>query len=72
LYGHANRLAIREMIKSAKKEGLAEFDFGGYATGKIGEELKGINEFKLSFGGRICEKFSYSKNYSIHSDLTYC
>ncbi len=64
LYGHGNRLAIWEMIKTAKKEGLVEFDFGGYATGMLGEELKGINKFKLSFGGRICEKFSYSKNYS--------
>jgi len=63
-YGQGNRLAIWEMIKSLKKEGLVEFDFGGYATGKLGEELKGINEFKLSFGGTVCEKFSYYKSYS--------
>jgi hypothetical protein len=63
-FGRANRLAIWEMIKSVKKEGLMEFDFGGYATGKLGEQLKGINKFKLSFGGTICDKFSYSKSYS--------
>lgn len=63
-YGHGNRLAIWEMIQSVKDEGLVEFDFGGYATGKLGEELKGINKFKMSFGGRLSEKFSYYKAYS--------
>lgn len=63
-YGHGNRLAIWEMIRSAKQEGLVEFDFGGYATGELVEELKGINKFKLSFGGGIRDKFSYSKSYS--------
>jgi lipid II:glycine glycyltransferase (peptidoglycan interpeptide bridge formation enzyme) len=63
-FGRANRLANWEMIKYAKEEGLVEFDFGGYATGELGEQLKGINKFKLSFGGTICDKFSYSKSYS--------
>jgi hypothetical protein len=63
-FGRANRLANWEMIKYAKEEGLVEFDFGGYATGELGEQLKGINKFKLSFGGGICEKFSFYKNYS--------
>jgi lipid II:glycine glycyltransferase (peptidoglycan interpeptide bridge formation enzyme) len=63
-YGRGNRLAIWEMIKYFKKEGPVEYDFGGYATGKLGEELKGINEFKLGFGGKICDRFSYSKSYS--------
>lgn len=64
VYGRANRLAIWEMIKYAKQEGLVEYDFGGYATGKMAEELKGINEFKKSFGGVECEKYTYTKSYS--------
>jgi hypothetical protein len=63
--GRGNRLSIWEAIKHVKQEGLVEYDFGGYATGKLGEELKGINDFKLSFGGTICDRFSYSKSYSI-------
>ena len=62
--GRGNRLSIWEMIKHVKQEGLVEYDFGGYATGKLGDELKGINEFKSSFGGTTCDKFSYSKSYS--------
>jgi hypothetical protein len=64
IFGRGNRLSIWELIKYAKQEGLQEYDFGGYATGQLGEELKGINEFKAGFGGHVCEKFSYSKNYS--------
>ena len=64
LFGGGNRLSIWEMIKFAKQEGLVEYDFGGYATGKLGDELKGINEFKSSFGGTICDRFSHSKSYS--------
>jgi hypothetical protein len=63
-YGRGNRLANWELIKYAKQEGLVEYDQGGFATGQLGEELKGINEFKLSIGGTICDKFSYTKNYS--------
>jgi hypothetical protein len=62
--GWANKLSIWEAIKYVKEEGLMEYDFGGYATGKLGEELKGINEFKLGFGGTVCERFSYYKSYS--------
>jgi hypothetical protein len=63
-FGRGNRLANWELIKYAKREGLVEYDHGGFATGQLGEELKGINEFKLSLGGAICNKFSYSKSYS--------
>jgi hypothetical protein len=62
--GRGHRLSIWEAIKFVKLEGLVEYDFGGYATGKLGGELKGINEFKLGFGGTVCDKFSYSKSYS--------
>jgi hypothetical protein len=68
--GRGNRLAIWEAIKHAKQEGLVEYDFGGYATGKLGEELKGVNDFKLSFGGTICDRFSYSRNYSRSFDAS--
>jgi lipid II:glycine glycyltransferase (peptidoglycan interpeptide bridge formation enzyme) len=63
-YGRGNRLGNWELIKYAKREGLVEYDRGGFAIGQLGEELKGINEFKLSIGGTVCEKFSYSKNYA--------
>ena len=64
MFGRANRLANWEMIKYAKNEGLVEYDHGGWATGELGEELKGINRFKMSIGGTVCEKFSYTKSYS--------
>ncbi len=64
IYGRGNKLSIWEMIKHFKAEGLQEYDFGGYATGQLGEELAGINQFKASFGGTLCDKYSYSKTYS--------
>jgi lipid II:glycine glycyltransferase (peptidoglycan interpeptide bridge formation enzyme) len=63
-YGRGNRLSIWELIKYAKGAGIGEYDFGGYATGQLGEELKGINEFKAGFGGHMIEKYSYYKSYS--------
>lgn len=60
----ANRLAIWELINYSKREGLDEFDFGGYDAGKQGIERKGLNDFKLSFGGHVCDKLSYFKSYS--------
>lgn len=70
IYGRANKLSIWEMIKFAKEEGVEEFDFGGFATGQQAEDLKGINEFKLSFGGVVAEKNSYSKTYSKSFDMS--
>jgi hypothetical protein len=64
IFARANKLSIWEMMKHSKEEGIEEYDFGGYATGELGEELKGINEFKMSFGGHLCDKNSYIKNYS--------
>jgi lipid II:glycine glycyltransferase (peptidoglycan interpeptide bridge formation enzyme) len=52
------------MIKYSKSAGIEEFDFGGYATGQIGEDLAGINHFKDSFRGTLVDKYSYSKSYS--------
>ena len=43
---------------------IEEYDFGGYATGQLGDELRGINEFKAGFGGHQVEKYSYYKSYS--------
>jgi hypothetical protein len=63
-YSRANRLSIWEIIKYAKKEGMKEFDFGGFEQGKRAEELKGLNEFKASFGGVMRERYTYSKSYS--------
>jgi hypothetical protein len=71
IYGRANRLSIWEMMKYAKGEGIDTFDFGGYATGAIAENLKGVNRFKSSFGGTLCEKNSYSKSYSKLYDISY-
>lgn len=64
IYGRANKLAIWNMIKHFKEAGLQEFDFGGYATVDVTEELAGINRFKAGFGGTLCDKYSYSKSYS--------
>jgi len=63
----AYRLIIWEAIKYAKEQGLKEFDFGGLFPENEAEKdpaKKGINSFKLSFGGGVTSHYSYEKSYS--------
>lgn len=67
IIGYANRLIFWETIKYAKQNGYNEFDLGGLWPEEETESddgKKGINSFKLSFGGDIVERFNYYKYYS--------
>jgi lipid II:glycine glycyltransferase (peptidoglycan interpeptide bridge formation enzyme) len=67
IIGYANRLIRWEAIKYAKDKGITEFDLGGIFPGnKIEDDpvKRGINKFKLSFGGDILPGYSYEKGYS--------
>lgn len=62
LAGRANKLLHYHDMCAFKKEGIAVYDFGGYAMDTNDRGLQGINAFKLSFGGSItecCNYFSY-------------
>jgi lipid II:glycine glycyltransferase (peptidoglycan interpeptide bridge formation enzyme) len=53
LISRANKLLTFEDIIHFKKVGIEVLDFGGYAKDTDDKSLKGINEFKLSFGGAV-------------------
>lgn len=54
----ANRMLHFEDMKWLKKNGITQYDWGGYSRS---EELAGINAFKLAFGGEMCEKYFYKE-----------
>lgn len=63
----ANRLIDWEVIKYAKEKGIKEFDLGGlWSEEEANNDIskKGINNFKLSFGGKTVTRYSYEKIYS--------
>jgi len=65
LIGCGNRLMIWEAIKYAKENGIKEFDFGGYYTGRDKNDQRySINLFKESFGGELTRHYIYQKGYS--------
>ena len=62
--GRANKyLTVKDMFYF-KENGFKIFDFGGFAKDTENESLKGINNFKLQFGGELtaCTDY-YSVNY---------
>jgi lipid II:glycine glycyltransferase (peptidoglycan interpeptide bridge formation enzyme) len=70
LIGWASRLLYWEAIKYAKMHDIEEFNIGGLFSenDKViisNEEKKGINFFKMSFGGKVVEYYHYNKHYSI-------
>jgi lipid II:glycine glycyltransferase (peptidoglycan interpeptide bridge formation enzyme) len=74
IIGCANRLIRWEAMKYAKDKGIKEFDLGGiFPEEKIQKdpEKKGINAFKLSFGGDIVPGYTYEKGYSKILNLAY-
>ena len=63
----ANRLIDWEAIKYAKEKGIKQFNLGGlWSEEEANKDLskKGINTFKLSFGGEILTCYSYIGIYS--------
>lgn len=74
LIGCANRLIFWEAIKYGNEKGMKEFDFGGLFPENKAEKdpiQKGINSFKLSFGGEVVPGYSYEKVYSNSFKLAY-
>ncbi len=57
--GRANKLLTAKDIFHFKEKGFKLMDFGGYAENTEDKSLKGINEFKLSFGGTKVECYNY-------------
>jgi hypothetical protein len=67
LIGRAHRMLIWEVVKYAKKNGIKEFDLGGLWSDeevKRDEKRRGLNLFKLGFGGNVVERYDYWKYYS--------
>jgi hypothetical protein len=64
LIGRANKYLTVKDILSFREMGFKVFDFGGYAKDTTDESLKGINNYKLLFGGKVVESIDYySYNY---------
>ena len=64
LIGRANKYLTVKDIFYFKKNGFKVFDFGGFAKDTKDESLKGINNYKLLFGGTVVECIDYySYNY---------
>lgn len=58
--GRANKLLTYKDILHFKEKGYKILDFGGYADNTEDKSLKGINEFKLSFGGEKVTCINYN------------
>ena len=64
LIGRANKYLTVNDIFYFKENGYKVFDFGGFAKDTEDECLKGINNYKLLFGGTVVECIDYySYNY---------
>ena len=64
LIGRANKYLTVKDILYFKEKGFKTFDFGGYAKDTPDESLKGINNYKLLFGGTVVTCIDYySYNY---------
>lgn len=59
LIGRANKYLTVKNILYFKEQGYKTFDFGGYAKDTTNESLKGINNYKLLFGGTVVESVNY-------------
>ena len=59
LIGRANKYLTVKNILHFKEQGYKIFDFGGYAKDTADESLKGINNYKLLFGGKVVESVNY-------------
>lgn len=59
LIGRANKYLTVKDILYFKEQGFKIFDFGGYAKDTEDESLKGINNYKLLFGGKAATYYNY-------------
>lgn len=59
LIGRANKYLTVKDIFHFKENGFKIFDFGGYAKDTEDESLKGINSYKLLFGGKVVPCIDY-------------
>ena len=57
--GRAHKMLVVKDICYFKERGFKIFDFGGYALNTKDESLQGINNFKLSFGGKVVPCINY-------------
>lgn len=71
LSGRANKYLSVQNIFYFKQQGYKTFDFGGYAKDTTDESLKGINNYKLLFGGKVVESINYySYSYWLFKKLS--
>ena len=59
LIGRANKYLTVKDILYFKEKGYKVFDFGGFAKDTEDESLKGINNYKLLFGGKLVSCYNY-------------
>jgi hypothetical protein len=59
LIGRANRYLHWQDILHYRKQGMTIYDFGGYEANATDPEIRGVAEFKDSFGGRLMEESNY-------------
>lgn len=60
LVGVANRYLHSEDILYFKRSGFNIYDFGGLGIDESNAKVKGINDFKRSFGGETISEFNYT------------
>jgi hypothetical protein len=58
LLGRANRFHHWKDMLRFKEAGLREYDLGGYAKAAPSDELRQVNRFKESFGGRVADEYN--------------
>lgn len=59
LIGIANRFLHFSAIRHFRAQGLSVYDFGGIGLEENDPKIKGINEFKRSFGGTEVLEYNY-------------
>jgi lipid II:glycine glycyltransferase (peptidoglycan interpeptide bridge formation enzyme) len=59
LIRRANKYLTTKDILYFKEQGYKIFDFGGFAKDTEDESLKGINNYKLLFGGKVVPCYNY-------------
>lgn len=57
--GMANKFLKVEAIHYFKKNNFKTFDYGGIVLNTENQSLKGITEYKMSFGGKVTTDISY-------------
>jgi hypothetical protein len=58
LLGRANRFHHWQDMLRFKQAGYREYDLGGWAKDPPNEELRQVNRFKESFGGRVADEYN--------------